>query len=323
MTAALRLVTSGGYDHLRDLADGTIAVEGVAVSVDTATEAELFYRFEAHPDWDAFEMSMAKYANLVSRGRRDYLALPVFLGRSFRHGSIFIRSAAISTPADLEGATIGISDWTQTTAIYARAVLMHECGLQLNDMNWVQGGVERPNRGSIPAPDLQGIRCTSEPDRALSDMLLEGKIDALIATQPPAAWMNGDRRIGRLFEDPVPVEDSYFRRTGIFPIMHTLALRRDVVERQPGLPLALYSALLEAKRLSEARLQSHDGTRYPLPWLSESVWRARRSFGADAWPYGIAANQQTLEAFLRFAWEQQTLARPVSVDELFLDVDRR
>jgi 4,5-dihydroxyphthalate decarboxylase len=308
-----------GYDHVRDLTSGAVRAEGIELTCLDLTVEEIFYRFVSFREWDVSELSMAKYVSLVSQGDASLTAIPVFPSRIFRHSSIYVRrDGGVAKPADLAGRKVGVPEWAQTAGIYARGFLVHQYGVALQDVDWYQAGVRQPGRPE--KVDLRlppGVRLTPVADRTLDQMLLAGELDAIITAHPTDSFKQRDPRVARLFPDVIAEEEAYHRATGIFPIMHVVALRRDVAAAHRWVPMNLYRAFDEAKRRSMARALDYSAPRFPVPWVTEHAVRAREQFGDDFWPYGIEPNRPTLEAFLRFAHEQGVCHRPVSVDELF------
>lgn len=318
--ANLRLALAiGEYDHVRDLLDGTVAVGGVDLTVLRLPIEEIFYRFTLHREFDVSEMSLAKIVALAAQGDPGFVALPVFPSRVFRHSSIYVRSdSGLTDPRQLAGKRVGVPEWAQTAAVYSRGMLAHEYGVDLASIHWHQAGVNQPGRVEKVKLNLPaGVNLSVVSDRSLSQMLIDGALDAMLSARPPAPLLAGDTRIRRLFDAPRAVEEAYFRATGIFPIMHVVALRRTLYERHPWLAMNLYKAFEEAKRRSVERAADITASFYPLPWTSELVHAAQALFGGDIWPYGIEANRVTLDAFLQYAFEQGVCNRRLTTSELF------
>jgi 4,5-dihydroxyphthalate decarboxylase len=309
----------GAYDHVRDLLDGTVAVDGVELNVLRLPVEEIFYRFLMHGEFDVSEASLAKIAAFAARDDRRFVPLPIFPSRVFRHSSIYVRSdGGIARPQDLEGKRVGVPEWAQTAAVYTRGLLANEYGVDLASIHWHQAGVNQPGRIEKVELDLPpGIRLEVVADRSLSQMLLAGDLDAVLSARPPAPILAGDPRVRRLFDDYRPVELDFARKTGIFPIMHVVAMRREVYERDRWLAMNLLKAFTEAKERSLGRAADMAASFFPLPWIAEELRIARQLFGEDPWPYGIAPNRATLELFLRYAFEQGVCRRLLSLDELF------
>jgi 4,5-dihydroxyphthalate decarboxylase len=309
----------GEYDHVRDLADGTVSVAGVDLNVLRLPIEEMFYRFLLHGEFDVSEVSLAKLAALIAQDDRRFVTLPVFTSRVFRHSSIYVRSdAGIATPGELAGKRIGVPEWAQTAAVYSRGLLSHEYGVDLSSIHWHQAGVNEPGRREKVALELpSGFRLDSVADRSLSDMLVAGELDAVLSARAPAPFLAADPRVRRLFADSREVELAYARKTGIFPIMHVVALRREPFERHRWLAMNLFKAFDEARRRSLERVADGTASHFPLPWIPDELARARDLFGADPWPYGIEANRTTLDAFLSYAFEQGVCRRKLEAAMLF------
>jgi len=318
-TVALTLAINE-YDHVRDLATGVVPVEGVTLTCLYHPVEEIFFRFPRYREWDVSELSLAKYASLRAAGDDSLVAIPVFPSRAFRHSAIFVRAdGPVDNPSALAGSRIGMPEWTVTATVYARGLLTHEFGVALNAVTWIQAGTNQPGRTegvAVSPPD--GVTVTALPDRTLNELLLAGEIDAIIAPHPPAEFESGSGRIVRLFSDYRAVEESYYRRTGVFPIMHVVALRAKVHAEHPWIAMNLCTAFAEAKRLSQERALDANAPRFPVPWAPANAQRAAEIFGNDFWPYGIEPNRPTLATFLDYAFEQGVCARRMTPEELFV-----
>lgn len=307
------------YDHVRDLTTAVVRPGGIDLTCLVLDVEEIFFRFLTYREWDVSEMSMAKYASLVSRGDDSLTAIPVFPSRVFRHSSIYVRSdSPLVDPAQLKGKRVGIPEWAQTAAVYSRGALVHEYGVDLADVEWVQAGVNQPGRTEKVELSLpEGVHCSQAPDTSLNEMLLNGEIDAAMTAHPPHEFETGGTRVRRLLTDAPSVEREYYDRTGVFPIMHVIALRADVLDGRRWIAMELYKAFETAKERSLERTTNVTAPRFPIPWVAEHGRAARTTFGHDPWPYGIERNRVTLEAFLRFAAEQGVTQREVTVEEMF------
>lgn len=313
-------VAMGNYDHTRDLACGVVRAEGIKLRYLNLPLEEIFHRFIKYREWDVSEMSFGKFVSLTSQDDRSLVAIPVFPSRVFRLSSFYVRTdGRVQSPADLAGARIGIPEWAQTASIYTRGYVAHELGIPLDAMEWVQAGVNDPGRAEKVALKLPtGLRYRQEAGRSLDEMLLAGDIDVVLSARAPRAFTVGNPRVRRLFHDFRAQEEAYFRKSGIFPVMHVIALRREIYEQNPWIAMNLLKAFDEAKARSLARLADITASQAPLPWLSDYVARMQEIFGADLWPYGIEANRRTLEAFLAFAWEQGVCHRKLAPEDLFV-----
>jgi len=309
----------GDYDHVRDLTDGAVAAEGIElIHLDLPIE-EIFYRFTRFREWDVSELSMGKYSAMVAAGDRSLCAIPVFPSRVFRHSSIYIRSGGpVASVADLRGKRIGVPEWAQTAAIYTRGLLTHEYGIGLDQVEWFQAGVDQPGRQEKVELSLpKGVNLTRVPDGTLDQMLLTGELDAIATARPPRAFRDQRPEVVRLFRDPQAVEEAYFRKTGILPIMHVVVCRREVVEANPWVCMNLFTAFDEARRRSIQRLGDLTVSRAPLPWVAEHARKMATLFG-ELFPYGIEPNRTTLDAFLNFCFEQGVCSKLLQPEDLFV-----
>jgi 4,5-dihydroxyphthalate decarboxylase len=292
------------YEHTRDLRP-----EGIELTLLDLPIEEIFFRFTNFREWGASEMSFGKVISLMSQPRAEIVCVPVFLSRVFRHSAIYVRPG-IKTPKDLEGRRVGIPEWAQTAGIYVRGMLQHEYGVDLARIQWFQAGVREPGRVEkvqlkLPA----GVSITALPQRTLVEMLEKGDLDAVISAREVPGT--------RLFHDFRAAEADYWKRTRIFPIMHVLALRRDVYERDRWVAMNLLKAFEEAKERSLARVTEFGLSHLPMPWVPDHARQWRAMAGDDFWPYGIEPNRPTLEAFLQYGFEQGVATRRLKAEELF------
>jgi 4,5-dihydroxyphthalate decarboxylase len=319
-TARLHLtMATADYDHIRDLVHGVVRADGIALTPFVLEVEEIFHRFIKHLEWDISEVSFAKYTSLTAQGGVSMVAIPVFPSRVFRHSSLYVRTdRGIAGPKDLEGRTVGIPEWAQTAGIYARGLLAEYYGVDLTKIRWVQAGVNQPGRAEKVELKLPpGIRYEARPDSSLSELLRTGEIDAAMSARVPAAFAERQPNIARLFPDYRGEEMRYFEQTGIYPIMHTIAIRRAVFERHPWVAMNLFKAFEEAKRRSAERVADVTAARIPLPWSAALAAEFAQKFGPDLFPYGVEANRPTLDAFCRFAHDQGITQRKLAPDDLF------
>ena len=306
-------------DQVHDLTSGLVEAQGINLTVLSLPVEEIFYRFTRHLEWQVSEMSFAKYIALASRGDAPMVALPVFTSRMFRHSAIYVRSGAgIHAPKDLEGRRVGIPEWAQTAGVYVRGMLAEQYGVDLRTINWVQAGVNQAGRREKVELQLPlGIQCEARGDSSLDAMLRSGEIDAAITARPVAGFMQGRDGVKRLFPAFRNEELGYWRATGVFPIMHTVVMRRTAFEANRWIAMNLYKAFDEARKRSVERLLDITASSVPLPWAPALAEELAREFGDDLWPYGVESNRKTLGAFCRFAHAQGVTGRLVEVDELF------
>jgi 4,5-dihydroxyphthalate decarboxylase len=322
----LRLsVAISDYDHVRDFVSGKVCAEGIAINhVDLPVE-EYFARFTDERCWDVSEMSMARYISLISQNDPNITGIPVFPSRFFRQHAIYVRTdSPFRDPSQLRAKRIGIPEWVQTAIVWVRAWLMHDVGVGLADVEWIRAGINAPGRESQVKPKLPpGIAYREDYDHSLMDMLLEGDLDAVICAHPPDMFQARDPRIRRLITDFQAVEEAYWHKHQVFPMMHTVAIPRTTYEANPWIGPALFAAFSEAKNRSLTRALDGNICRYPIAWTFAWAEKARDMFGDDFWPYGVEPNRSTLEAFVRYCDEQGVSHRPVSVDELYPENVRR
>ena len=311
-------VAMGDYDRTRALQDGRVAIDGVDPVFSLLEPEEIFFRAFRQRAFDVSELSFSSYLVKHSRGDSPYIALPVFLSRAFRHTAIYVRRDRIGHGSELKGRRIGLPEYQLTANVWARALLLDDFGIHPRDVTWVRGGIETPGRPEKIALALPpDIRVESAgADETISQLLERGEIDALIGPRAPLGF-GSDPRIGWLYPDTQAAATEYHRRTGIFPIMHVLGVRRELAQRHPWLPVALYKAFDQARRDALARLADPSAPKVSLPFLEEQLVAARALLGADPWPYGVVANRPTLEAFVRHHHEQGLSARRLGVEELF------
>lgn len=310
----------GPYDRTLALRTGEVAPEGIDLTYLALPPEEIFWRQLQHQEFDVSEMSMSSYTITVSRGESPFVAIPVFPSRFFRHGNIYVNaSAGIAAPEDLRGRRVGVAEYQMTATVFIRGLLQHDHGVLASDLHWRTGGQEHPGRldrvamAPPPGVDIQPI----PEGRTLSEMLDCGDLDALIAARAPSCFDRGSPNVRRLFPDYARREREHYDRTRIFPIMHCIAIRREVHRRHPWVAQSLFKAFREAKDRCLAFLGDSGTLAAAVPWLLPAVEESRAAFGPDFWPYGVEANRPTLEAFVRFEHEQGLTARPVAVEELF------
>jgi len=307
-------------DRSRPILDGSIAIPGVRIKALPGEPEEIFRRALREEAFDITEMSMSSHITVTARGATAYVAIPVFLSRAFRHSGIFIRTdRGINAPTDLKGKRIGIPEFQQTAILWIRGMLRDEHGIGVRDVEWFTGGVNEPLPGErIPLTLPAGIRVTPiGPQRTLDELLRNGEIDAVISTRVPTSLNAPDAKVARLFPDYRAVEAAYFKRTGFFPIMHTLAVRRRLAEQYPELPANLFRAFSAARDQAIAELGMVNAFRVALPWPAALLDDARAALGTDFWPYGFRRCRDELATMTRYAYEDGLTACQVAPEELF------
>lgn len=317
MTVELTLAT-GRYDRTAALQDGRVRPEGVSLTCLALNVENIFWRMLRHREFDVSELSFGGYVVRRGRGVDDLVAIPVFLSRAFRHSGVYVRrDAGIARPEDLRGRTVGVPEYQMTAAVWVRGFLADDYRVMPGEMTWVEGGLEEPGRQAAEPVQPPGVSITQAPaDRALARMLADGEIDALVSARTPSTFSRTGP-VTRLFERPWTVEREYFRRTGVFPIMHTVAFRREVLDRNPWLARTMFRAFVEAKRLAQAELIQTSALPLTLPFLLEHAYTTVDLMGDDPWPYGVEANRATLDTFLRYAREQGLIDTDLAAEDLF------
>ena len=312
-------LASSPYEHVRDFTEGAVEAEGIEINYLNTQIEEMFYRFINFREFDVSEISSGKYTSLISQGDNRFVGIPVFPSRVFRQSSLYIRAdSKIGKPEQLAGKRIGIPEWGQSASVYTRGWLVHQVGIPLKDIHWIQAGVNQPGRKEKVKLNLPtGVKLTPRPDKSLTDLLLDGEIEAIMTAHPPELFEHGDPRIVRLYKDYRPVEEQYYKETGIWPIMHLYAIRREVFEAHPWVARNLYKAFVEAKDRALARALEVTACRYPFAWCYDAAEKAKALFGDDFYPYGIESNRTTLEAFLLYGYEQGLLHKHLKPEDLF------
>lgn len=308
-------VACGDYDRTRALADGTVRAEGIDLNYIPMRPAETFWRMLNNQEFDASEMSLSSYTILRSQGDTRFIALPVFPSRIFRQSCLYVNTrAGIRRPHDLKGKRFGAADYQMTAAVWVRGFLQHDYGLLAEDMTWVVG---TPVRAGVRIPERVRIENIGQ-ERSLDLMLEEGEIDALLGVTFPRPFLAGSKRVRRLFTNHRKVEEDYYRRTGIFPIMHTLVLKASLLEAEPWVAVSLYKAFVQAKQRNNRQLYDTDALHASLPWLIDEIEASRRIFGTEIWDYSVEGSRPSLEALVQYLDEQGLTARRMSVEELFV-----
>jgi 4,5-dihydroxyphthalate decarboxylase len=318
--AKLKLsVAVGDYDRTRALIGGAVAIDGVEPVFMTLVPEEIFFRAVRAAEFDICELSLSSYTMKTAQGNSPYIAVPAFLSRTFRHNAVYVRTDRVQKPADLKGRKVGVPEYQVTANVWVRAFLEDDYGVKPTDIHWIRGGIEEPGRREKLALKLPaGVRLDDAPAGATISALLEaGEIDGFIAPRPPKMAVQGPPNIGWLFADPVAAAKDYFKRTGFFPIMHVLGIRRELAERHPWLPGAVFKAFVQAKALAVQRLADTAAPSVSLPFVEETLKDARAAMGEDFWSYGVEPNRKVLDYFLGQHHAQGLSSRRVGVDELF------
>src|SRR5919199_5483572 len=322
MTQPVQLTYGGGlYDRTAALFDGRVQPEGIALNFVALRPSEVFWRMLRFQEFEVSELSCANYFVLRSRGQTPSVPTPVFPPPSSRHSAIYVNPASgIERPQDLKGKRVGCAEYAMTMAVWVRALLLHEYGVQPSDFTWVGGGLEEPGRSDrIAADPPPGVRLEqAPPGQALVPMLERGELDALFSPSTPSTFRAGSANICRLFPEFPRVEAEYYRKTGLFPIMHTVVLRRDAYERLPWAAVSLYKAFAEAKDLALHALEEADALAISLAWSVSYAEQERALRGADnLWAYGFEANRHVLQALKTYLGEQGLLQNDFAIEDAF------
>lgn len=307
---------------MHPLIDGAVVPEGIDLNFIPLEVEEIFWRQLKHEEFDGSEMSLSSYTMARSRGDDRFIAIPVFTLRIFRHSCVYINvHKRITQPADLIGKAVGLPEYQMTACLWLRGIFQHEYGVYPNQIYWRGGGQETPGREEKlklqlpPDIDYQPI----PQNKTLSAMLDSGELDAIFTARTPSCFTKGSPNVRRLFDNFIEVEKEYYLKTHIFPIMHTIVLKRAVYEENPWVAMSLYKACLQAKNMVLQKLQQTGGAPIYaiLPWGAWEAERTGKIMGDDWWPYGIEKNRVTVDALCQYSFEQGLSERRMMVEELF------
>jgi 4,5-dihydroxyphthalate decarboxylase len=308
------------YDRTRAIKDGRVPVDGCEVTYLPLAPEELFFRAFRYNDFDVAELSFNSYLMATSRNACAYVAIPAFVSRHFRHSAIYVRTdRELRGPADLKGKLVGLPEYQQTANVWMRGIFKEEYGVDPSDIHWRTGGQEEPGRDErTPLKldrniDLQPIPA----GKTLSRMLTEGELDAVFSARELSCFVNRAPHVGLMFPNYREAEMAYYERSGIFPIMHLVGVRKSLAERYPWLPATVYKAFCQAKKIAIAEMQEMSATKVTLPWPEVGVEDAVRLMGEDFWRYGIAENAKDIETLARYSFEQGLAMRTLSAEETF------
>jgi 4,5-dihydroxyphthalate decarboxylase len=307
------------YDRTRPLSDGLVQIDGVDPVYMALDPEEIFFRAFRRAEFDICELSLSSFTVKTAQGACPYVGVPAFVSRAFRHTSIYVRTDRIKKPADLKGKKVGVPEYQLTANVWARALLEDDHGVKPSDVHWIRGGLEeagRPEKIAITLP--KNVKLDDAPQgRTLSSMLEAGEIDAFIGPRVPSCFTRGAPHVGWLFADPVAAAKDYYKRTGIFPIMHIVGVRRELAETHRWLPSAVFKAFERSKAIALEKLADTSSAKVTLPFVEERLMEARALMGEDFWSYGVGPNRKTLETFLRHHHAQGLSPRLAKVEELF------
>ncbi len=319
MTQLQLSIATTDYDHFRDFRSGVVKAEGIDLNWLNLGHHECFARFTANREFDLAELSFAKFATQVTRPDSDIIGLPVICSRLFRFSSFYVnKKCGIRSVQDLAGKKIGSPEWAHSAAVYMRGWMHNDMGVKLQDVHWYQAGANSPGRVEKVEINLpEGVRLTRVADKSLSELLASGEIDCAIIARPPTCFLEGHPDVVRLFPDFQSMEESYYDRTRVWPIMHIIAMQRRILQDNPWVARNLLNAFEESKRRSLERLLDPAVSRYPVPWLTSYARQQRERFGKDLFPYGIEANRPTWEQMSLYTFQQGIAHRPFTPEEIF------
>ena len=307
------------YDRTRPVKDGIVKPEGIELNYLVMSVEEIFWRMMKYEEFDASELSMGAFLTAAARGRRPFVAIPVFPSRTFRHRCIFVNAnTEIRRVEDLRGKRMGVPEYSMTAAVWLRGLFQHEHQVLPSDIHWVQAGEEHPGRKDRVEFEMPpGVRLETRPDTTLNAMIESGEIDAMMSPRMPTCFLEGSTKVKRLFPNYRQVEMSYYRKTGLFPIMHVLVLKRSIYDQDPWVAQTLYKAFCQAKAICMRDLYDTNILRVSLPWTSAEYEETRDLMAADYWPYGLESNRANLETLHGYLFEQGLIQQKLNLDELF------
>jgi len=308
------------YDRVVPLLDGRVVPRGIDLVLLPQVVEETFWRMARFAEYDAAEFSLSSYLIARDRGEPALTAIPVFPSRMFRHSAIYVHvGSGIEQPQDLIGKRVGVPEYQLTACLWVRGILQDDYGVRPEDVEWYVGGEERAGRQEklpLALPPTVHLHPIS-PGTTLNTLLEEGELDALIAPRAPSAFVRGSPQVKRLFANAVEVETAYYQRTKIFPIMHVVAIRDDVLARYPWVARNLYEVFEQARQLAWQDLRQTQVVMAMLPWLHHALDEAVAVLGEEYWSYGVTRNRHVLETAVRYAYEQGLIRRRFTVEELF------
>ncbi len=307
------------YDRTRPLIQGLVKPEGIDLHLSILKPEGTFQRQVERQEFDVSEFSLSYLTFLRAQGNWSYVGIPVFLSRVFRHSCIYINvHAGIAKPQDLIGQRFGVPWYPMTAAVWIRSFLQHDYDVTPNQVHWFDA------QDVFPWTPPAGLSITRVvPGQSLDAMLEAGEIDALMAARQPAPFRKGSPNVARLFPNYRTVEEDYYRRTRLFPIMHTMIVRREILAQHPWVASSLFNAMQQAKEMAYADLHEMDALKVTLPWVMDEAEKTEKLMGNDFWPYGLEANRHTVESLIRFSHEQGLAERIVPIEQLFVPVNSR
>jgi 4,5-dihydroxyphthalate decarboxylase len=313
-------IACGNYDRTRAIYDGRVRVEGCEVTYLPLYPEEIFFRAFRYQEFDVSELSFSSYIRMVAAGSCPYVGIPAFVSRLFRHSGMYVRAdTGIREPKDLKGKRIGVPEYQITAVVWMRGIMQHEYGVLPTDIHWRSGGQEEPGRGErTPLKPIAGLDLKPiGKEQTLVGMLRNGELDALFTARGPSSFLRGEPHIKRLFPNTRAVEQAYYEKTRMFPIMHLVGLRKELVEKYAWLPSSVYKTFCEAKALAMIDLLDINALMVTHPWLIAETEETMAVMGEDFWSYGIHENMREITALTQYLHEQGLVERRVTVEELF------
>ena len=312
-------IATTDYDHFRDFRTGDVRAEGIDHTWSMLGHHEVFARFTANREWDVAELSFAKFSAQITRDKCDIVGLPVVCSRLFRFSAFYVnKNAGIKSVEDLKGKRIGSPEWAHSAAVYMRGWMHNECGVKLSDVHWFQAGANSPGRTEKVELNLPSdIKISRIAHTSLSEMLAAGEIDCAIIARPPTCFLEGHSDVVRLFPNYLEMEEEYFERTKVWPIMHIIAIQKQILDESPWVARNLFNAFNESKRRSVERMLDPAVSRYPLAWVPSYAARMLDTFGGDPYPFGIDENRPTWEQMLLYTYQQGIAHKHVTPENIF------
>ncbi|HEY0451114.1 ABC transporter substrate-binding protein [Actinophytocola sp.] len=308
------------YDRTKALQDGRVRPEGVELIPLVLPVEETFYRQLRHHEFDVSEMSLSSYLLTLEEPEPPFVALPVFPSRFFRHQSIYVNArSGIEKPADLVGKRVGTPEYQMTAGVWQRGILAEHHGVPVGSVRYLTGALEergRPEKLALNLPDSIDLTPIGADDN-LSDLLAAGELDAVYSAAQPSCF-GREPHIRHLFEDFVTAERDYFARTGIFPIMHTVVIKRDLYERHPWLARSLYKAFDASLRIAHDDLRQRGALKVMLPWLQSHLTETLDALGPGYWDYGLENNRHVLDKFAEYSHDQGLASRRRTAEQIVL-----
>jgi 4,5-dihydroxyphthalate decarboxylase len=310
------------YDRTIPFGTGDVKPKGIVVEYAPQAPELTFLQQLKDVCYDVSEMSMSAYVQMRASGRDDFIALPVFPSRVFRHSALYVRTdSSICEPPQLRGRRVGIGYYQMSGAVWGRGFMLDDYGVKPSEIEWVSGTEAKAEAGADQVEQLQDMVDGTRRDKPKLELMLEtGAIDALISVQTPRAMQRNERTVRYLFRNCREVEENYFRRTGIFPMMHTIVLKRSVYDQHEWIAQSLFDAFSEAKRRALERIYDTNALTVVAPFIIHELDRTRALMGMDYWPYGIEPNTNSITTFLRHLRDQDIIKAAPAISELFIDV---